>query len=248
MKLKDLLLLILEVAEKNNLSRPWIVGGLPRDKVLGRQNEFNDLDLSTGDIDVRSLGPLLLKHLSSFKPHYEVLSDGHGKMKLGKLQIDFSNHFLTPKIENILKFKNIVSSPMNQELYSRDFFCNTLLLNLELNQIYDPSGEGLKDIKAKQIRTCLPPEITFVSDPKRLVRAVYLAAKLNFKIENQTKKFMQQHPELLQQISPSYLIKKITKALELNSTIASQLLTELNYWRLLPATEELAPYIQKNLI
>jgi hypothetical protein len=185
MKLKELLNLILNVAEKNKLSRPWIVGGLPRDKVLGREAEFKDLDLSTGDTDIHALGNLLLKPLEKFNPQYEILSDGHGRMSLGKLKIDFSNHFLIPGIERYNKAK----SPMLQELYSRDFFCNTLLLNLELSQIYDPSGEGISDIKKKEIRTCLEPKITFGHDPKRLVRAIYLASKLNFQVEEKTKQF-----------------------------------------------------------
>jgi poly(A) polymerase len=137
---------------------------------------------------------------------------------------------------------------MLQELYSRDFFCNTLLLNLELSQIHNPSGEGISDIQKKEIRTCLNPQITFGSDPKRLARAIYLAAKLGFQIEQNTKQFMVQNPNLLQQISPSYLAKKITKAFEYNPQVTTQLLTELNYWKYLSATPELIPYIQKNLV
>lgn len=244
MKLKELLTIILQVAEKNKLSRPWIVGGLPRDKVLGREAEFKDLDLSTGDRNIHAFGPLLLKPLEQFHPKYEVLSDGHGRMNLGQLQIDFSNHFIIPGIENYSK----ANSSMLQELYSRDFFCNTLLLDIELSQIYDPSGEGISDIKKKEIRTCLDPKITFGYDPKRIVRAIYLAAKLGFQVEEKTKRFMIQNPQLLQQVSSSYLVKKISKALKNNPQLTIQLLKELNYWKHLPATPELTPYIQGNLL
>ena len=53
MKITDLLKIIKKISEVNNLSEPFICGGTPRDKVLGKIKEnLNDIDLTTGNEDI----------------------------------------------------------------------------------------------------------------------------------------------------------------------------------------------------
>ena len=41
-------------------------------------------------------------------------------------------------------------SAIMREVYSRDFTCNALLMNFELQKITDPTGNGISDIKNKK--------------------------------------------------------------------------------------------------
>ena len=69
MKLKDLLTLISNVAKKENLSTPFIVGGIPRDKLANRLNSISDIDFTTGNADVHYLAKEIAFELKELKPN-----------------------------------------------------------------------------------------------------------------------------------------------------------------------------------
>ena len=48
MELLDLLEFLTVLAEKKGMSPPYIVGGIPRDKLLKRFNDLGDIDITTG--------------------------------------------------------------------------------------------------------------------------------------------------------------------------------------------------------
>ena len=47
MKLSSLLAFINKIADEKKLSSIFVVGGIPRDKVVGKIHNFNDIDLTT---------------------------------------------------------------------------------------------------------------------------------------------------------------------------------------------------------
>ena len=95
-----------------------------------------------------------------------------------------SSNFNTPNITELLVKQGIKEpTDLQREMYSRDFTCNALLLDLDLKTVIDPTKQGVKDIHAKVIRTCLAPEITLTANKNRVVRAIYLAAKLDFDLD-----------------------------------------------------------------
>ena len=180
MNLKALLNIIKNVAKENNISTPYIVGGLARDIFLHKLKEIKDVDLTCGNKDSVKLGQLVVKQLP--KSSLTIFNDGHAKMDFDNFAIDFSNNFNIPNIEALLKMIDINNpTDMQKELYSRDFNVNTLLMPLDMSTILDITGKGINEINAKVIDTCLPPKITLGYDPKRIIRVVYLCCKLSFK-------------------------------------------------------------------
>ena len=185
MKLKELLQLMEDITVAKKLSPCFIVGGTVREKVLGRLDKISDLDLTTGDDGVGYLAKELSIALGKqYKIQTKTMNDGHTSIFLGDLKVDFSSNFNVPDIEGILT-KMGINNPtsMQKELFSRDFTCNTLLMALDLKTISDPTQRGLKDIQEKKIRTCLDPAITLSSNRNRVIRAIYLAAKLGFEVD-----------------------------------------------------------------
>jgi tRNA nucleotidyltransferase/poly(A) polymerase len=248
MKLKDLLTLISNVAKKENLSTPFIVGGIPRDKLANRLNSISDIDFTTGNADVHYLAKEIAFELKELKPNYQVMNDGHARIILGDLKLDFSSNFIIPnavKTLNSLGRSNL--SNMELEIYSRDFTCNTLLLSLDLKDIKDLTQRGISDINKKLLRTCLPPELTLGLDHKRVVRVIYLAAKLGFTVDEYILNWIKLNPSTFSNVPIDYLSKKLLKSFSYNEQITSNLLSELNLWPYVPATDPLTPFIKKNI-
>lgn len=239
MKLTDLLLTIEDVANKKNLSKPYIVGGLARDKLLGNVSAVNDIDITTGDSSIHFLFKETINALKGYDISYQKMNDGHARMVIDNVKFDFSSNFNIPNIEALLRAQKINPTEMQKELYSRDFTCNAALMTLDLKTILDPTGLSVNDIKNKLIKTCLSPELTLGHDNRRIIRAIYLSAKLGFEIDPATKKWIIDNPKLIANVSGDYLEKKLRKSLEYNKARTVELLTELDLWQYIPPIKEL---------
>lgn len=247
MKLSQLLSVIEKIANDKGISTPYIVGGVPRDKVMDKIFELNDIDLTTGDEGVKYLAKELSIKLDR-KAGYMVMPDGHARITIGDLKLDFSSNFRVPNIETILKNIGIKNpSEIQQELYSRDFTCNTLLMSLNLKEIQDPTGLAVEDIKKRMLKTCLKPEITLGIDNRRVVRVIYLSAKLKFEIDPEIIAWVKKHPESIANVRPQYLVKKLTKALKYDKEKTVSLLDQIGLWPYIPPLKELLPYMTDNI-
>ena len=97
------------------------------------------------------------------------------------------------------------------------------------------------------IRTCLSPEITLTSNKNRVVRAIYLAAKLGFEIDPVIVEWVKKHPESIKISSPKVLAEKLNKAILANPKITTYYLDQMGLWKHIPITKNLYPYYIKRL-
>lgn len=249
MKLRELLIQMMDVAKKMETSVPAICGGVPRDKYLNRLDKISDIDITTGD---KTVDYLSQQFASELKKKYNIIrktmNDGHSSIFIGNLKIDFSSNFTIPGIDNILIKKGIIKpTNMQKELFSRDFTCNSLLLSLDLKSLTDPTGKGFSDIKEKKIKTCLSPDITLTTNKNRVIRAIYLACKLDFDIDNSIIEFVKQKPESVKISTIKSLSEKVNEAFKWNPDKASYFLTKMNLWNYIPITEDVYPFYMKHL-
>lgn len=248
MKLSELLYAIGKIAEDKGLSTPYIVGGFPRDRALNRVEEINDIDLTTGDSDIHVLFEELVKKLGN-NAVYKRLPDGHSSININNLKLDFSSNFIVPGITSMLQKVRVINpTDMQKELYSRDFTCNAMLMSLDLKTIIDPTGLGMRDIKNKIIRTCLTPDLTIGYNTRRIIRIVYMSAKLDFDVDPEIIEWVRLRPELVAESTNNYLIKKINKSLQYNKARTIEMLDKMNLWKYIPPTKELIPYINNKRI
>jgi poly(A) polymerase len=243
-KLRDLLHQMSQIASTNGLSAPQIVGGAARDRYLDKLEEISDLDITTGDEGIefliREVGILLSK---DYNFRVKKMPSGYTTLTLGNLKIDFSSHFVIPNIDDILGGMGIEApSSMQRELYSRDFTCNTLLLGMDLKTIMDRTGKAIPDLKEKMIRTCLAPEITLTTNKNRVIRAIYLACKLDFTIDPAIVDYVRAHPDLVRFASDHTLREKIDKALGSDPEKAVHYLDVMKLWNFVPITDKLYPF------
>lgn len=231
MKLRDILNILNEVQQKHSLSKAYIVGGCARDKYMNKLKNISDIDLCTGNDDAQRLAYFLFKELDQ---KYDVSitnhKDNHVTLNVGNLKIDFSSNFIVDDVEKYLNIEN--PTELQKEIFSRDFTCNTLLLDFDLKTFYDITGRATTDINNKIIKTCLSPEITL--DPNRIIRSIYLACKLNFTISPDIIEYVKAHPELVKNANKKLIFDKLSLAFTKDKNLAKKLLTEMNLWNYLP--------------
>jgi len=99
--------------------------------------------------------------------------------------------------------QNTFGSPA-EDAWRRDLTINALFYNIADNSIIDYVG-GLADLEARVIRTVGDPNVRFVRDPVRMIRAVRHAVRSNFEIETRTREAIARHADLLAECDPSRL-------------------------------------------
>lgn len=237
------------VQERTGTSVPYICGGTPRDKYMKNLDNISDLDITTGDKSVDYLSQQFAEELKNkYNITRKSMDDGHSTIFIGNLKVDFSSNFNVPSITNILNKMGIKNpSEMQKEMFSRDFTCNALLLSLDLKNIIDPTHRGFQDIKSKKIKTCLSPEVTLTSNRNRVVRAVYLASKLGFDIDQSIIDFVKKNPNSVRIATEKSLTDKLNEAFNKDADRASWFLTKMDIWNYVPITEVMYPHYQKHV-
>lgn len=241
MKLKNLLDLIKEIQEKKNTSPVFICGGIPRDKVLNILDKIEDLDLTTGDHTISTIYNYVN---AAFKRKYKIVSKerpgGHQTLELGNLKVDFSSNFKLPNIKEILHGMNVKNSTnLVEEMYSRDFNCNSLLLTLDLKSVLDPTNKGMIDIKNKIVDTILEPQLTLMGHKytNRVVRSIYIASKLDFSISPRVVDFIKNKPEILLTVKAKTIEEKLSKSMFYDKDKTIYYINTMGLWRFLPKSE-----------
>ncbi len=171
----------------------YLVGGVLRDLILGRERENPDFDfcLKKGAI---SFGSRLSRKI---KAGFVVLDKEHGACRLVK------------RIENkiyTLDFTDFRGPTLEKDLLHRDFTANALALDLEKvftadtldNLLIDPY-QGREDLKNKKIRVA--SKKSFTEDPLRILRAFSFSFMLGFKIDKETLKLAKLEKDKLLEVS-----------------------------------------------
>ena len=248
MKLRELLQQMKRVQEEIGAATPYICGGTPRDKYMGKLENIADLDITTGD---KTVDYLSQEFYIEFRKKYNVtrktMEDGHSSIFVGSLKVDFSSNFMVHNIDHYLQQLGVKSpNNMQREMFSRDFTCNSLLLALDLKQILDPTKRGFKDIKERKIKTCLAPEITLTSNRNRVVRAIYLASKLDFDLDDAIINYVSKNPQTVKISTEKSMTEKLNEAFTKDADKASYLITKMNLWNYIPVTEKVYPYYMQH--
>ena len=166
------------IAKEFRLPKLYIVGGLCRDMIFtdGNIDGANDVDLTCCDgAKSTILGILIGRELGGKIKYF----NNHCSLFYNDIKYDFSSGFIDEKAKNI-------GDRFDKEIYSRDFTLDSLLLDMEEDRIIDITKRGIKDIRRGIISPIISPEATLTSDPKRALRAVEMATRFGFEIEEKT--------------------------------------------------------------
>ena len=125
-----------------------------------------------------------------------------------------------------------------EDAFRRDFTVNALFYDIGTFSIIDYVG-GLDDLDARIIRCIGEPDVRFLEDPVRMLRAVVLAARLEFTIDQPILDAMAVHRHEIARSAPARLLEEYYKILR--SGHAQEAFKQLRATGLLKAiTPELA--------
>jgi poly(A) polymerase len=143
-----------------------------------------------------SIEPLADEPEIEREPEAEAESDGARAAAQRDLLIHRDNTFGTPE----------------EDAFRRDFTVNALFYNIADRSIIDYVG-GLDDIRARVIRSIGDPNERFQEDPVRMLRAVVLAARLDFTLDPPVIQGIREQRHLIATASPARLIEEYYKVL-----------------------------------
>jgi poly(A) polymerase len=104
-----------------------------------------------------------------------------------------------------------------EDAYRRDFTINALFYDIGSFSIIDYTG-GLDDLQARLIRSIGDPAERFVEDPVRMLRAVAMAARLDFTIDPPVQAAIAAHRAAIAKSAPARLIEELYKLLRSGSS------------------------------
>ena len=246
MLLSELLYELNNIATQNGISTPFVVGGLPRDKVFGFASNVKDIDITTGDKGSFELAIFSSKKWS--EASFRSYDDGHSSLDFKNIRLDFSNNFILPGIEDELKTLGIESPTLLQkEMFSRDFTINTLLQPVDLSKDpFDITGLGFDDIKDKKLRTPVNPEFTIGYDARRILRALKLCIKYDLEILEDVKEAMLKYRGAVGELPIGHIKKQVNQMLRMDTEKTINLLIEFKLLPIIPISKLMVLEATKN--
>ncbi|MCP1301972.1 CCA tRNA nucleotidyltransferase [Chryseobacterium sp. S0630] len=201
--------IISEAAERNNQS-VYIVGGYVRDLLMNRKAS-TDIDFVTEQSGIelaqnvaKDIDPKL--KVSVFKTY------GTAMIKYKELELEFVGARKESYTENSRK-PEVEGGSLEDDQKRRDFTINAMAISLNkdnFGELIDPFN-GIEDLEKGILRTPLEPAQTYSDDPLRMMRAVRFASTLNFKIEENSLRAIQQEAERIKIVSMERIMVEFNK-------------------------------------
>jgi len=158
--------------------RAFLVGGLPRDLLLGRR-PGPDIDLVIEGDAVALARAVADRHGGAVRAHPRF---GTAKWLRGEVDIDLAStraeYYTAPS-----ELPVVERGSLRTDLQRRDFTINALAIDVDaarFGQVRD-AFDGLADLREGRIRALHP--LSFVEDPTRILRAVRLENRLGFNMD-----------------------------------------------------------------
>lgn len=152
----------------------YLVGGVVRDVMLGREN--HDKDIIVLDVPAET-----------FAKNFAESNNG---VCITLDELNNIYRVVMPDKINYVDITNPVNNSLEEDIKRRDLTINAVALNLQTGEIIDIVN-GLDDIKNRIIRGI--SEKNFTDDPLRIIRAYRFASVLGFVIETETKTILKTH-------------------------------------------------------
>jgi poly(A) polymerase len=189
----------------------YIIGGWVRDCLLKRDHPDKDIDV----VVIGSGIDIARKVAKKIHPGIKVSvfkNFGTAMFRTNEYEVEFVGARKESYDRNSRK-PIVENGTLEDDQKRRDFTINTLAISLNkdtFGNFLDPFG-GIDDLKKKIIRTPLEPDNTFSDDPLRMMRAIRFATQLNFTIQDETFKSIQENAERIKIVSAERIVTELNK-------------------------------------
>lgn len=200
----------------------WIVGGCVRDLLIGKTPKDWDLTTNATPEEIQKVFPHTY-YTNEFGTVGVVNEDAEDStLKV----IEITPYRLEGKYSDARRPDNVVfSKNLEDDLKRRDFTINALAYSPSSQKLID-LYEGLKDIKDNVVRAVGKADERFEEDALRILRAVRLAAELDFSIEPSTLDAMAKNASQLEKISQERIRDEFVRILSSNKPMKALLLAQ----------------------
>lgn len=124
-----------------------------------------------------------------------------------------------------LQWDDNVFGTAEEDAFRRDLSINGLFYDIDSFCVIDYVG-GLDDLRHRLIRTIGDPNVRFLEDPVRMIRAIRHAARVGFRIEDNTWEAIKIHHEQIKNCSRARVLEEFLRELSRGSSHASLTLLE----------------------
>lgn len=200
-----------------------LVGGSVRDLLLGRRPKDFDIGTSAHPYQIKKL----FRNCWIIGRRFRL---AHVRFGTKTIEVATFRRHIPPGTENepaepltladtaglseadlLIRHDNTFGTP-EEDAFRRDFTINALFYDIATFGIIDYVG-GLQDLRDGVIRSIGDPNQRFQEDPVRMLRAITMAARLDFTLDPPVAKAIARHKQLLALASPARLIEEYYKVL-----------------------------------
>lgn len=190
----------------------FVVGGAPRDVVLGKKPK--DIDL------MAKVDPETIKTVLEGIPDSKLVLTGK-QFPVYRFSYQGSEvEIALPRIEvktgegnKDWEIKSDPSISVEQDLERRDFTANSIAVNAKTGEIIDPFN-GIEDIKKGKLKTVSPT--SFRDDSSRTMRALTALSKHGLQPDEETMKQMEEYAPYLKNVPAETIGQELDKILSGN--------------------------------
>jgi len=190
---------------KNNGFVAYLVGGGVRDLLLERQPKDFDIGTSAHPQQVRRL----FRNCFIVGRRFRL---AHVRFGRKVVEVSTFRKAAEPESGDTLIHRDNTFGTPEEDAFRRDFTVNALFYDIATFSVIDWVG-GLEDLRARVIRTIGDPAVRFREDPVRMLRAVALAARLDFTIDVDTAEAVRQLRGEIVRSSPARILEEFYKIL-----------------------------------
>src|SRR4051812_15329833 len=217
----------------------YLVGGSVRDLLLGRRPKDFDIGTSAHPYEVKKLfrncwiigRRFRLAHVRfgqkvvevatfrrQLQPGEEVVQDGVPAPEPAEetAAIAGAGHGQHSPAANHPHHDNTFGTP-EEDAFRRDFTINALFYDIATFSVIDYVN-GLDDLHAGVVRSIGDPDVRLLEDPVRMIRAIALAARLDFEIDPVLLGSIRRHRQEIAKASAPRMIEEYYKILRAGSS------------------------------
>jgi poly(A) polymerase len=190
--------------------RLYLVGGIVRDLLLGADlHDRVDLDLTTDAVpaEVKRLIAPLVDAVWTQGERFGTIG-----AKVGSRTFEITTHRAESYDPDSRKPEVAFGTDIEADLGRRDFTVNAMALSLPEPVLIDPF-DGAADLVARRLRTPRSPEVSFIDDPLRMLRAARFLAGYGLEPEPDLVAAVRANASLLEIVSAERIRDELDKLL-----------------------------------
>ena len=187
----------------------YLVGGIVRDQLLGRELAPRDIDLTTParPHEIKAVVGPLADAMWTQGERFGTIG-----VQVGGRDFEITTHRAEAYTPDSRKPDVSFGDDIEQDLARRDFTVNAMALRVPDPTLIDPFG-GAADLAAGRLRTPLSPEVSFGDDPLRMLRAARFIAGYGLEPDGELVAAVRTHAERLSIVSAERIRDELDKLL-----------------------------------